>query len=163
MVQLEPAFPQGFVADLPDLGISKVRHERPIFINRDLRLTPQPQLNVQQNLSSKIGGFLGIGKTLSKSQIVLDKDIYSVGDTIRVQINCDNSECSKSISGFKLKLQRNIQAVSEMGETKVANHQKYVSIFKETEGVAAHENKQIQIELEIPEMDDYNPSFPNID
>ena len=119
-------------------------------------------MNIQQNLSSKIGGFLGIGKTLSKSQIVLDKDIYSVGETIRVQINCDNSECKKDISGFKLKLQRNIQAVSMMGEQKVANHQKYVSIFRDAEGASAREVKTINIDLPIPERDDYCPSLGEV-
>ena len=113
-------------------------------------------------MASKIGGFLGIGKTLSKSQIVLDKDIYSVGDTIREQINCDNSECSKSISGFKLKLQRNIQAVSEMGEYKVANHQKYVSVFRDVEGAQAREVKTISIDLPIPEQDDYRPPLSDV-
>ena len=35
MVQLRPSEASGYVADLPDLGISMVRHERPILINRD--------------------------------------------------------------------------------------------------------------------------------
>lgn len=34
MAQLEPCFAQDWVAGLPDLGISKVRHERSIFVNR---------------------------------------------------------------------------------------------------------------------------------
>ena len=42
--QLESTSPQGWVADLPDLHISKVRHERAIFVNRDPRKQPQPQL-----------------------------------------------------------------------------------------------------------------------
>ena len=94
--------------------------------------------------------------------MVLDKDIYSVGDTIRVQINCDNSECSKAISGFKLKLQRNIQAVSMMGEHKVANHQKYVSVFRDVEGALAREVKTINIDLPIPEQDDYCPPLISV-
>ena len=65
MVQLRPSEANGYVADLPDLGISMVRHERPILINRDLRHTPQPQLNLKKDLTSKVGGFLGIGRTHS--------------------------------------------------------------------------------------------------
>lgn len=63
---------------------------------------------VESNMSHKIGGFLGLGKTLSQSKITLEKDVYTVGDTIKVKIDCDNSQCNKDIAGFKLKLIRNI-------------------------------------------------------
>ena len=49
-----------------------------------------------------------------------------------------------------------------MGEEKVANHQKYVSIFKDSEGAEAHEVKNISIELPIPEEDDYRPPLKNV-
>ena len=65
MVQLRPSEANGYVADIPELGISKVRHERPILINRGR--APQPQLNFKQDLESKVGGFLGIGRTHSKA------------------------------------------------------------------------------------------------
>lgn len=94
--------------ELPALAMSKVRHERAIFVNRDPRNQPQPQQNIQMSLEAKVGGFLGMGKTWSRSQITLDKDIYQVGETIRVKIHCDNSECSKDVEGFKLKLLRNV-------------------------------------------------------
>ena len=40
MAQLRPSDANGYVAELPDLGISMVRHERSILINRVLRSTP---------------------------------------------------------------------------------------------------------------------------
>ena len=86
-------------------------------------------------MTSKIGGFLGIGKTESKTTFSLEKDVYQVGDTIRVTVNCDNSSCKKDISGFKLKLIRNIQATAFEDYTddpKHANHQKYISVFKDS-------------------------------
>ena len=95
-----------------------------------------------KDLNSKVGGFMGFGKTWSNSRVTLDRDIYTVGDTIRVTIDCDNSECKKAIDAFKIKLLRNIQATSLLGTggdgTRNANHQKYISIYKESEGAAAH-------------------------
>ena len=78
--------------------------------------------NVEKEMSSKIGGFLGIGKTESKTTFTLETDVYQVGDTIRVAINCDNSLCKKDISGFKLKLIRNIQATAFEDSTDQAKH-----------------------------------------
>ena len=59
-------------------------------------------------MDSKVGGFMGFGKSLSTSKITLEKDVYSVGESIKVNIICDNSQCKKDIDGFKLKLVRNI-------------------------------------------------------
>ena len=83
--------------------------------------------------------------------MTLDKDIYTLGETIKVTIRCDNSSCSKAVEAFKIKLLRNIQATSYDDDrlsnynsiTRHANHSKYISIFKEVEGVAAHETKDI--------------------
>ena len=53
-----------------------------------------------------------MGKTESRSTIELEKDVYSIGETIRVKVNCDNSACKKPVEAFKLKLLRNIQCVT---------------------------------------------------
>ena len=47
--------------------------------------------------------------------MTLDKDIYTLGETIKVTIRCDNSSCSKAVEAFKIKLLRNIQATSYGG------------------------------------------------
>ncbi len=59
-------------------------------------------------MDTKVGGFLGFGKSLSTSKITLEKDVYTVGESIKVNVICDNSACKKDIEGFKLKLVRNI-------------------------------------------------------
>ena len=84
---------------------------------------------ITENIATKIGGFLGLGKKLSTSTITLEKDVYTVGDTIKVRISCDNSACAKAVSGFKLKLIRNIKATINGNEQKHAHHRKYISIF----------------------------------
>ena len=125
----------------------------------------QPTLNITKDLSAKVGGFLGIGKTHSTSNVTIEKNVFTVGETIKVRISCNNTACSKSIKGFKLKLLRNIQAtclVSDDGAyPQTANHQRYINVVKDTESVAAHEMKDLEVEMQIPQLDDYNP--PNID
>ena len=84
-----------------------------------------------------------MGKTNSYSTFTLEKDVYFVGETIRVKVDCNNVDCKKDISGFKLKLVRNMQATSLAGavgeQAKNANHQKYINVFKDSESVTKHE------------------------
>lgn len=162
--QLEPTNHENWIASIPTLRMSKVRHERDLFVNKDPQaVVDVPSSEKRQSLTSKVGGFLGLGKTECHSEVILPKETYTVGETIRVTIKVDNSECKKDISGFKLKLLRNIQATSLMseGEKTNANHQKYISVFKDSEGVASQETKDIEIELEIPLIDDYHPETYN--
>lgn len=42
------------------------------------------------------------------------------------------------------------------------NHQKYISIQKQTAGAAAKERKQITIDLQIPQIDDFNPAYAQL-
>ena len=66
-----------------------------------------------------------MGKTESRSNIELERDVYSIGEKIRVKINCDNSACKKPVDAFKLKLLRNIQCVTyddESDTPKMTNH-----------------------------------------
>jgi len=79
-------------------------------------------MSIEKEMTSKIGGFLGIGKTESKTTFTLEKDVYQVGDTIKVIVDCDNSLCAKGISGFKLKLIRNMQATAFDEDTDQAKH-----------------------------------------
>ena len=79
-------------------------------------------------MSAKVGGFLGLGKTESHSSVVIEKDVFEVGEAIKVRIQCDNSRCSKTIKGFKLKLLRNLQLTcgvsdeSDSSKPQTANH-----------------------------------------
>lgn len=45
---------------------------------------------------------------------------------------------------------------------KLHNPSKYISIFKDSEEVAAGENKCLTVELDIPESDDYCPSYGSL-
>jgi sporulation-control protein spo0M len=102
-----------------------------------------------------------LGKTHSSTRFTLEKDIYYVGETIRVKVDCNNLQCKKDISGFKLKLVRNMQATSLAGavgeQAKNANHQKYINVFKDSESVSKYEHKELELEITIPEIDDYHP------
>ena len=49
-----------------------------------------------------------MGKSESQATIALEKDVFEVGETIRLTIICDNDRCKKPVKGFKIKLLRNI-------------------------------------------------------
>mmetsp|Transcript_3707 Transcript_3707/g.4238 ORF Transcript_3707/g.4238 Transcript_3707/m.4238 type:complete len:109 (+) Transcript_3707:904-1230(+) len=101
-----------------------------------------------------------MGASRSTSVCTLEKDVYGVGDTIRVRISCDNTRCKKPVKGFKLKLLRNLQCVTYTEDSEApcyTNHQKYVAIEKIHENVDAREHIELATELILPEQDDYNP------
>ena len=50
-----------------------------------------PRRDLKFDLNSKIGGFLGLGSTDSKSTIFFDKNEYYLGETAKVRVVCDNS------------------------------------------------------------------------
>ena len=100
-----------------------------------------------------------MGKSESQATIALEKDVFEVGETIRLTIICDNDRCKKPVKGFKIKLLRNIQCTSndEHGNPKYANHQKYIAVEKVYETVDPRQNISLQATLTIPEIDDYEP------
>ena len=159
--QLTPWNDQHWIGHLPAMGISLCRHEKPFIVNRSRDVDIEVQQNVQQDLQSKVGGFLGMGKTESRSNIELERDVYSIGEKIRVKINCDNSACKKPVDAFKLKLLRNIQCVTyddESDTPKMTNHQKYINVVKVHENVGPRDTvEDLQMEIDIPEFDDYYP------
>ena len=75
----------------------------------------EPILNIQKALNLEVGGFIGVGKTKSENKITLAKDMYFPGEEIVVNIDCDNSNCSKSVKNFKVKLRRNLLALGYNG------------------------------------------------
>ena len=155
VAQLEPISPDGWIGGISELRMSKVRREQDIFVvnmsNRNT--TDVGQTNIVKSMQSKVGGFLGLGKTESRSTITLEKDTYQVGETIRISINCDNSDCAKNIDGFKIKLLRNIQASSLMHDGssddsgKNANHSKYIATYKDSAPCAKNSTMQTMMEL----------------
>ena len=58
--------------DKKTLYHSILRHERIFLILREQ--TRNPLVNIEKNLSLKVGGFLGISKTESITKITLEKD-----------------------------------------------------------------------------------------
>lgn len=89
--------------------------------------------------------------------------MYTPGETIKVKVKSNNSDCSKAVSGYKLKLQRNILASSKKYEQDYANHRRYISVVKDSVNICdAHEVYVNHIELQIPELEDYNPSYVSI-
>lgn len=132
-----------FVMRNPALGLSLVRHERPIVIAQpNIR---EPQRNITETLTSEIGGFIGIGKTTSISTIILSKDQFFAGEQLNVTIDCDNSRCSKAIKSFKIKVQRNLLALGYNGD--FINQKKYIKEYRSNEGCEANANRQITLNL----------------
>ena len=139
-----------FVMRNPALGLSLVRHERPIVIAQpNIR---EPQRNISETLTSEIGGFIGIGKTTSTSTIMLSKDQFFAGEQLNVTIDCDNSRCSKAIKSFKIKVQRNLLALGYNGD--FTNQKKYIKEYRSNEGCEANANRQITLNLQLPFDDD---------
>ena len=58
--------------------------------------------------------------------MALEKNVFVVGEAIKVQITSDNSKCRRPITGYTLKLQRNIQATGEVaGEGEIVKMQNW--------------------------------------
>lgn len=102
-----------------------------------------------------------MNKSTSHTIITLEKDVFTVGESIRVSIKCDNSKCRKPIEGIAVKLLRNVQCVTHDDEDKKekhANHQKYVKNEKLHEKISAKQNIELATEINIPDHDDYHPA-----
>jgi len=131
--QLESFDEEQWEAKLPDLGIAKLRHEADLYINCNEARLAEPNRNIVKALNSKSGGFLGIGQSESVSAVELEKDVYTVGEAIKVKILSDHYESKKEIKKFKytVKLLKNVQATCVF-KNKVkpcptfTNHQRYI-------------------------------------
>ena len=67
-------------------------------------------------------------------------------------IDCNNSQCSKAIKSFKIKVQRNLLALGYNGE--FTNQKKYIKEYRSNEGCEANANRQITLNLQLPFDDD---------
>jgi hypothetical protein len=46
---------------------------------------------MKDDIVSAAGGFMGIGSTKVVTTVILEKNIYCLGESIRAKIKCDNS------------------------------------------------------------------------
>ena len=152
IAQLIPTYEPQWVGANAAMGISISRKEKSLFVNRAPNAQIEVREDIEEELTAKVGGFLGMRKSTSYSDIMLEKDVFNIGETMRVKIRCDNRDCRNSVKGFKLKLLRNIQCEtqSEDGAPKYANLQKYIMIEKFHEFVAPHQNLWVNMTLDIP-------------
>jgi len=63
--------------------------------------TPEKLISMQMNADVK-HGLLSVRYTGFK--FTLDKDNYSFGETIKLRVDCDNSDCSIAVKEIKFKL-----------------------------------------------------------
>ena len=70
---------------------------------------PAGSIQLQKQLTVKVGGIAGLRASEAKAAIKLDKLRFSPGEKIRVHISMDNSNCRKAVKSYKLKLRRRIQ------------------------------------------------------
>lgn len=85
--------------------ISTFNGERMIYITRPQAQDIDPNSRVKE-IEANVGGCCGCFTTKSKTKVIFEKSQYFLGETAKVQIICDNSECAKDISKFKFKLMR---------------------------------------------------------
>jgi Arrestin (or S-antigen), C-terminal domain len=52
---------------------------------------------------------MGINASVCRTNVSLEKNYFLTGETIRVHIAVDNSECKKEVKTIKLKLERRIE------------------------------------------------------
>ena len=73
---------------------------RDVHINGMQR--PSPVLNARYEMERKVGGFIYGGETVSRSTIIIDKNVFTVGEFINVRIQCNNQDCSKPVAAFSV-------------------------------------------------------------
>ena len=63
-------------------------------------------------LNVKVGGVAGLGASDATAIISLEKLRFCAGETIKVHIDMDNSNCKKAVKSYKVKLQRKISCLA---------------------------------------------------
>lgn len=88
---------------------------------------------------------------------MLEKNIYQLGETIRVKIDCDNTKSGSDVKSFKIKLKRKVDLWAQAGEQKFKIHESdYVASLK---GSGCKKGKKFEctLELEIPK--NHTPTY----
>jgi len=82
------------------------RGDQDILIYRPMQAAEQHVL--KGKIESKVGGVFGFSASVCNTTVLFEKNQYFLGENIRVKVTCDNSACSKAVSGIKVKLKRKI-------------------------------------------------------
>lgn len=56
---------------------------------------------------------MGFGGSTSMTEVIFDRNQYYIGETAKVRVICDNSQCNVGIKSFKIKLKRKIYALGK--------------------------------------------------
>ena len=122
-----------------------------IYILRPPIIYPVRELSF--DLSSVVGGFLGMGTSECKSTIVFEKNEYYLGEMAKVKVSVDNSQCGKAVKGIKFKLHRHYVSTDSEGWKSVGS--KYLMHIKEA-GCAAGEKLEKEFQIPIPTNDTFD-------
>ena len=118
-------------------------------------------LNQSFQFNTIISGVLGFGSSKSDVLVYFESNVYSAGDTVKLHIDANNSECKSGIKSFKIKLQRKIFGMTPE-ESYIASE--YVKCSKSQEGVPANQKASMTVNVKIPkfnsELEVYN-GLPN--
>lgn len=85
-------------------GVSVFRGERMIFLYSQPKVFPTRNLDF--NITNKVGGLFGVGKSQSSCDFIFEKNEFYAGEEARVRIICDNTKCGKAVKSFKFKISR---------------------------------------------------------
>jgi len=91
-----------------DNQLKGFKDSRPIYIFSKPKGVPR--VDVKDQISTKVGGLMGLGAKVSVMDVKLDQNQYYNGDVCRVNVVCDNSASSVDVKSFKLKLKRKVFA-----------------------------------------------------
>jgi len=107
-------------------------------------------VNYKLSLETEVGG-LGIklfGSSVSKFDVVFNKNTFYPGEKIAVKITCDNSSCKTAVKSYKMKLFRQLR--HREGVTgHFEDYTELVTAMK-SPGCDAKKKDTREIELEIP-------------
>lgn len=107
---------------------------------------------------------MGLGGSVSTTDIIFEKNTYYPGEQVRVKVICDNSQCTTGIKSFKIKLKRKVFAagsrVSAFAERDdlIIKSSKYLYQFKDTNtGCGPNKTVERTLSFNIPTED---PDLP---
>lgn len=136
----------------PNVANEESKHEIGDPSGNIAPIVNEPKLN--KKLDMKIGGMVGIGSSMARSVISLEKLRFAPGEKIKVKIEHDNSECKKPVKSFKIKLLRRIQCFpgKKSALKPVITEEEYLAQIK-YEGCAEKVRENRTIEFQLPVAD----------
>ena len=110
-----------------------------------------PVRDLQLSLTSKVGGFFGIGSKEALTTIIFEKNEYYLGEKARVKIICDNSHSKNAVKHFKLKLHRKFIGFDNENQATLFSH--YCAVLKTDNGCPAKTKVERELEIIIPQTE----------